>query len=572
MKKQRLMRPEGRIVRILDRVSPPNGKLAPGILMGILADACVVGLLALSMWLIVRAAEQPSIVYLTFAIVGVRAIAIGRAAFRYLERVTGHSAVFEQLANFRVALFERLVPRVPGSLPKARRGDVLHSFVDDIDTLQDEPLRVRMPIAVSGVIVIVTLVCVAVVMPLLAIVLAVLFLIAGALSVLVNEQVVAKSEAALADARADLADALLERAQSDRILRAFDALSYSRSKIHSAESALDAIARRSALATGFTAAIIPLFGALGTTTAILMAKSSVAIAVLSPPAFATLMIIPLALAEVWIAAPTAFAARRRLLSSAVRISDIVHAPIPAEVPTEDSNELTEQDRFEDAARFDPGAPLLQLKDFTVRYPGKADPQFYGVTARLSAGETLLITGESGAGKSTLALGLARHLEYQGDYLLEGAQVRDLHVQTVRERVVLCEQRPHLFHNDLRQNLKFAQPDASDAELLAVLERVGLREWAQSRDGLDTWLGEHGALVSGGQAQRIGLARALLAAPELIILDEPTASVDRALADSLMTDLMCAAEGRHGLIIISHTNLPTNERVRHVEIRAIADQR
>src|SRR5690606_25164222 len=131
---------------VIARAMPSRAARFPGVGLGVLADLCVVGLLGLSMWLIVRAGEQPPILYLTFAIVGVRAFAVGRAGFRYAERLFSHEAALTQLAALRANTFEALLPRVPGAIETHRRGEVLAAFVDDVDQLQDEPLRVRQPL------------------------------------------------------------------------------------------------------------------------------------------------------------------------------------------------------------------------------------------------------------------------------------------------------------------------------------------------------------------------------------------------------------------------------------------
>lgn len=157
----------------------------------------------------------------------------------------------------------------------------------------------------------------------------------------------------------------------------------------------------------------------------------------------------------------------------------------------------------------------------------------------------------------------RFLEYSGSYLLRGREARALPQTEVRALVGLCEQTPHLFDADLRQNLKFAKPDASDQELLAVLDRVRLGDWVRERGGLDAQVGERGSLVSGGQAQRIALARAILAEFPVVILDEPTAGVDREVADALLADLLGALPDDRAAILITHTELPVGVRANRI---------
>ncbi|MDO8337503.1 MAG: thiol reductant ABC exporter subunit CydC, partial [Microcella sp.] len=137
---------------VLRAAQPPFAALAPALALGALAAGSSVALLATSAWLIARAAEQPPILFLGFAIVGVRAFAIGRAVLRYLERVVGHDATLRALAGLRVSVFRRLVPVAPDGLRTARSGDVLTTLVQDVDTLQDLPLRVAQPLVSAGVV------------------------------------------------------------------------------------------------------------------------------------------------------------------------------------------------------------------------------------------------------------------------------------------------------------------------------------------------------------------------------------------------------------------------------------
>lgn len=558
------------VAAVLRRALPARRRAAPGIVLGALADACIVGLLGLSMWLIVRAGEQPPILYLTFAIVGVRAFAVGRAALRYGERIASHDAVLQQLSQLRTETFSALVPRVPGAIETHRRGEVLSAFVDDVDQLQDYPLRVRQPLIVSGVIVTASVATLALIAPVAALGLAALLLLAGGTAAWLSARISGVSDAELSEARAALADALLERSAAAEVLTAFDALGMQRERISAAEQRLTRIQLSRARASGLTGATLSLAAGVASIVILLALHPAVG-ETLSGALFAAAVVIPAAVFEVFAQIPAALVARRTVLASAARVAALTDTPLAAELPVDpvDPQDLPclRADGSARGGRKAPGEaqPILQVRDLEVRHPGAVRPAVRGVSFTLRQGETLLVTGQSGAGKTTLALALVRLLEYRGSYRLCGVEAHRLRGSDVRAVVGLCEQLPHLFDADLRQNLLFARDTASDDELIEVLERVGLAGWARERGGLDAQLGERGALVSGGQAQRIALARAILADFPVVILDEPTAGVDRDLADRLLIDLIGAVPDERAVIVITHTELPAQIQATRLEL-------
>ena len=543
---------------VLERAMPSRSRRTPGILLGILADASIVGLLGLSMWLIVRAGEQPPILHLTFAIVGVRALAIGRAAFRYAERLFSHDAALAQLATLRSRTFAALVPRVPGGLEAHRRGEVLAAFVDDVDQLQDEPLRVRQPLIVSGVVTALSVIVIALISVPAALVLLVALVLGGGAAVLLARRLAGEQDREVSAARAAVVDALLERFSAGEVLSAFGALGLQRDRIAAAERRLAEVQLRRTRAAGLTGAILGFASGAASLLAILVMLPNLGDG-LTAPLFAAAVVVPAAVFEVFAQVPVAISARRAVEASADRVAALTEGELPGELVA-DNGDTVDEDDANRVLRPVPGAPLLEVRGLAARHPGSTANAITGVSFTLDAGDTLVVTGASGAGKSTLALALVRFLESRGEYRIRGVDARSLPASSVRRTVGLCEQRPYLFDSDLRQNLKFARDSeargtASDDDLWAVLDRVGLADWALERGGLDARLGADGAWVSGGQAQRIALARAILADFPVVVLDEPTAGVDRELADRLITDLLGAVPRDRAVILITHTELP-----------------
>ncbi|QOD45118.1 thiol reductant ABC exporter subunit CydC [Clavibacter zhangzhiyongii] len=539
-------------VDVLRLAQPPVRRALPGLLAGLASAIGAVALLATSAWLITRAAEQPPILFLGMAIVGVRAFALGRAGFRYLERILSHDAAFRALATLRAGVFERLLPFAPAGLRDTRRGDLLSRLVGDVDRLQDLPLRVVQPLAVSVLVQAASVAVVGAVLPAAGIALLVVLASALAVGVGTTTALAGRAETRIAPSKAALQDRVLDAVGGLDVLAAFGAVDARLADLDRAADELRRAELRSAAAAGATTGVVLVgTGAVAGWT-VLQGVPGLASGALDPAWLALAALVPLALVESAVAVPLAVQAWRRVRTSADRVAGAVPAEVPVEIPREPGGAATDAPEEAAPAR---GA-TLEVRDLVTRWPGAAHDALEPVSLVLRPGETVVVRGASGSGKSSLASALVRFLESHGTYEIDGVDARAMAPSAVRRVVGLCEQAPHLFDASIRQNLLFAREDATDDDLLGVLDRVGLAGWTAERGGLDARVGDRGGLVSGGQAQRIALARALLADFPVLVLDEPTADVDADRAGAVLRDVLAAARDRgRGVLLLTHTDVP-----------------
>ncbi|WP_298745513.1 thiol reductant ABC exporter subunit CydC [uncultured Microbacterium sp.] len=543
---------------VLRGAMPPARRFWPGAMAGFLSEASAVALLAVSAWLIVRASEQPAVLYISMAVVGVRAFALSRAVFRYVERLAGHDAALRQLASTRTDLVRRLIPLAPDGLTRTSRGSILGSLVDDVDELQNLPLRVVQPLLGSAAVAVGAVILVAIIHPPAGLTLLACLIAAGLIAAGWGWIAGARAERSIAPLRGRLADAVLDHLGSFDVLVACGAEESSRDRIAAADADVRrAVVRRAGAQAGATA-LVSLLAAIASVLAVLVAAPELASGGLTGPAFAVAVLIPVAVFEVFTSVPLAASSWRGVRAAATRIA----AATPDAVPP---------GLVRDQGTPTGTGPLLgeglRLRGVSATWPGAASPALHDIDLDVAPGERLLVIGSSGAGKSTLAHVLVRFLDATGAYTIGGVDVHACAADDVRRTVGLCEQRPMLFDEDIRQNLLFARDDATDDDLEHVLERVGLGPWLRDRGGLDARVGERGALVSGGQAQRIALARALLHGFPVLVLDEPTAGVDPAASDALLSDLLSAVGPDQAVVLISHVTVPEQLIDRVVRLEA-----
>ncbi|POX51170.1 ABC transporter [Streptomyces sp. Ru71] len=514
-----------------------RGRLLLALLLGSLALGSAVGLMATSGWLISRASQQPPVLYLMVAVTATRAFGIGRAVFRYAERLVSHDAVLRMLADTRVAVYRRLERLAPAGLRARRRGDLLARLVGDVDALQDYWLRWLLPAGAAVLVSAASVGFTAWLLPEAGAVLAAGLLAAGAGVPLLTGAVARRAERRLAPARGVLATRVTDLLTGTAELTVAGALPARTAEAARADRELTGIAARAATATALGDGLGALLAGLTVAASALVGAQAVAAGRLGGVAMAVVVLTPLAAFEAVTSLPLAVQYRQRVRESAERVYDVLDSPAPVQEP--------ERPLAAPATPF----PVV-VRGLTARHSGQVRDALAGVDLTLMPGHRIAVVGPSGSGKTTLAQVLLRFLDpAAGTYTLAGADARALDGDDVRRFVGLCAQDAHLFDSSVRENLLLAKKDATEADLRDALARARLLTWADSLpDGLDTLIGEHGARLSGGQRQRLALARALLADFPVLVLDEPAEHLDLPTADALTADLLAATEGRTTLLV------------------------
>ncbi|MGW1063783.1 thiol reductant ABC exporter subunit CydD [Streptomyces aureus] len=527
----------GVLGRVRAMAAPRRGPLALALLLGALALGSAVGLMATSGWLISRASQQPPVFYLMVAVTATRTFGIGRAVFRYAERLVSHDAVLRMLADTRVAVYRRLERLAPAGLRTTRRGDLLTRLVADVDALQDYWLRWLLPAGAAALVSTASVAFTAWLLPEAGAVLAVGLLAAGAGVPLVTGAVARRAERRLAPARGALATQVADLLTGTAELTVAGALPARTARTRQADRVLTDIASRGATATALGDGLTALVSGLTVAAAALVGAQAVAAGRLHGVLMAVVVLTPLAAFEAVMGLPLAVQYRQRVRRSAERVHEVLDAADPVREPEQPSPA--------------PTSPFpLRVSGLRARHAGADRDALAGLDLTLEQGRRIAVVGTSGAGKTTLAQVLLRFLDpREGTYTLGGVDARAMDGDDVRRLVGLCAQDAHLFDSTVRENLLLARKDATEAALRDALGRARLLDWVDELpDGLDTPIGEHGARLSGGQRQRLALARALLADFPVLVLDEPAEHLDLPTADALTADLLAATEGRTTLLI------------------------
>jgi ATP-binding cassette subfamily C protein CydC len=515
-----------------------------GILCGLIAVLSAVGLLALSGWFI-SAAAFAGLTVATAQLfnffhpgIGVRLFAIGRTLARYAERIVSHDATFRILQSLRSWFYIHLEPLAPSRLMMFRSGDVLNRIVADIDALDNLYLRVLSPSTVALITSLLLVAFLWIFDPLIALSTGLYLVVAGlgisAAALKLGEPCGQQITHHTAELRVRIIDTLQGLAE----LLVFDAYHrHLEAVAHSSRALLKSQLRMSHI-RGLSLALITLISGLAVLTALYLAVELVMLDVLNGANLALITLAILASFEAVLPLPAAYQYLGHTREAGRRLIEIV-----------DMEPLV---TYPDSAVTLSAQPGVTLENISFRYSESAAWTLKDINLQIPGGGRVAVIGETGSGKSTLVHLLVRFWNpVSGHIRLADEDIRNLSEAELRRSISVVSQQPHMFNATLRENLRIACTAAGDDDLWAALESARLKEFVKSLpQGLETWVGEAAKLLSGGQARRLALARAVLHDAPLWVLDEPTEGLDTITGKKLMQTVERKTRDRT-LLLITH---------------------
>ncbi len=508
-----------------------------GLSLSILTLFASVFLLSLSGWFLastafVGVAGLYSFNYMLPA-AGVRAAAITRTAARYMERLVDHNTTFKILAYLRTLAFRKLIPLSTNQLAQYQKADLLNRFIVDIDALDHLYLKLFSPIVTALIMIAILFIGLSYInLPIALIITIILTLTLLTVPVIFYYAGKQLGET-LAKQQSDYRSQLISYLQGQAELTLFNAQAKYRDKLDELESQwLSNQQRQSTLMALSSALILLISGFLTLLVLWLITQYTLS------PLVALFVFVCLASAEILMPIPNAFIFLGQVIASASRITAIFsQTPEITFVKEGKTLDLTMAKLQFDKVNFSyPNQPFIILKDFSLT---------------VESGEHIGLIGKTGSGKSTLLNLINRIWEpNSGSIYLNDTPINQLDEKTLRQAIAVVPQVITIFSDTLRQNLLISNEQATDQQLIDVLHQVELDKLLITEKGLDLLIGQGGRALSGGEIRRIGIARALLHHSPLILMDEPTESLDQQTEQQIIKLIQQSCKGKT-LLMVTH---------------------
>ncbi len=547
---------------------PHSGWLAAGAFLSLLTAFASIALLTLSGWFISSSAIAGLVAVDGNALVfnfmlpaaQIRALAISRTLGRYGERVVTHEATFRVLAGIRSWFFQQLVPLAPGRLPAMRSGDLLSRMTADIDALDALYLRLVAPAVVAAIGVTAVIVFLAFYSPLISLTTGIMLVIASVVLPWVFNRLGREGAEEIVVLAANFRIRQIDMMQGLADLIANQAYGRFSGFLEQFSNLMINTQRRNNRLSAISSAFTLLLSQIALLMALVLAAVSFKDGLLSGSDFALVVFCVIAAFELVMPLPQAMQMLAKTQKAASRIRQVADMPPTIKLGTATDCGFCQPfppgegwgEGGQRPTKALPASYDLQLNDVSFRYPDQQNFVLKNISLTIPQGSKIAIVGANGSGKTTLLHLLMRYYDPgQGSILLAGHNLKQFDVDELMTCFGVLSQRSQLFAASIKENLLIAKADSSTTELDTAIKAAGLENFiGYLPEGLDTWVGESGLKVSGGEARRIALARLYLKNAPVLILDEPTEGLDVETERDLFTALADFARDKT-VIMVTH---------------------
>ncbi len=569
------------LIKILKLLSPYKWWMLLASLMGFLTIGSSIGLLMTSAYVIAKAALHPHIGELSIAIVGVRFFGISRGLLRYAERLFSHDVTFNLLAKFRVWFFKSIEPLVPSKTGKFTSGDLLTRVVSDVESLEHIFIRVLSPPIIALLVGILVSVIFAFFDISFAIAFLIPYLLAGIVIPFLTYKLSAKIGEDIISLRSRLTELSLDGIEGKNELISFGKLETHNREFNDTNNKLIKLQRRMNLISGMNESLIGLMMNIAIIAIFITAVPLVKSGAISGISLSVLALGTMAAFEAVLPIPLAIQYLNNSIKAGNRLFQITEQTIEDKkrfwitsdaesFPNVLIGNLSKKDRFRvEASRNDTNLTKqrylknkkksnlklkgenVELKNINFSYR-KNEEVLKEISIKINTKEKIAIIGGSGAGKSSIINLLLNFWKINnGSISIDNIDYNEMSEEDIRSVYSTIPQKIFLFSDTIKGNLLIAKPDATDSELWSVLQKAELKKFVEALPNkLDTWIGNQGKQLSGGEQKRIAIARAILKDSNIFICDEITADLDSVTEMNILNTIHSVTKEK-SLVYITH---------------------